>query len=280
MSFIGIDLGGTKISGGLVSNSKLVKTAYEKINSKGNEKEVLAQITQLIDELVDKKVRGIGIGVPAIVDVDKGIVFETVNIPSWKNVPLKRILERKYGVPVFVNNDANCFALGEKYFGKGKKYQHIVAITLGTGVGAGIIINGKLYAGHNCGAGELGEAPFLDKRIESYCSGKYFLKQHGISGEELYQKALQRDPNAIDLFKIFGHNLGKALAMVVHTIDPEAIILGGSISKAYRFFEKSMKQSLQESTYQRSYSRLKIYVSKEANIAVIGAASLCYDSLK
>src|SRR5690606_24955530 len=116
--------------------------------------------------------------VPSVVDVDKGIVYDVQNIPSWKEVPLKAIMEERYGVPVQVNNDANCFALGEKYFGQGRDSKAFIGLTLGTGLGAGIILNDKLYAGPNCGAGEFGMVPYLDYHYEYYASGQFFTLLH------------------------------------------------------------------------------------------------------
>jgi glucokinase len=276
MKVIGIDLGGTNIDAGIVSEKKLVRVIHKRINAKRSQDEILSQIIQVTDQIFDKQIQGIGIGVPAIVDVKNGIVFEAANIPSWKEVHLKQILERKYNVPVHVNNDANCFVLGEKYFGIGKHYQNIVGIVLGTGIGAGIIINGKLYCGHNTGAGEFGRIIFRDGELEDYCSGKYFRK-FGFLGEELFQKAEKNNAIALKMFENFGYNLGKALAIVVHSLDPEIIILGGSVSKAYKFFNKALMKSLKDSVYARTYSRIKIEVSDINTITILGAASLCYD---
>ena len=172
MNFLGIDVGGTKIEVGKVSNNKIEKLLKVKTKSNSSQDEVISQITDLIDKLIDKNTKSMGVAVPSI--VENGIVFETGNIPSWKKVPLKKILEKKYKIPIFINNDVNCFALGEKYFGIGKKYQNMVAVTISTGLGAGIIINDKLYSGHNCGAGEFGEVVFKDHNFEYYCSGQYF----------------------------------------------------------------------------------------------------------
>ncbi len=279
MKVIGVDLGGTNVSAGLVKDNKLIKVIKEKINSQGSEKEVLKQIMNIINKLITKEVKGIGIGVPSIVDIEKGIVFETVNIPSWKNVKLKKILEKKYKIPVFVNNDANCFALGEKYFGQGKGYKNLVGIVIGTGLGGGIIINNKLYNGNNCGAGEFGEIIFKNSKVEHYTSGKFFEKFYYMSGEDVFEKAKKRDSKTLKIFNEFGYNLGKVLSIIVNSVDPELIILGGSISKAHKFFFNAMMRSLKESIYRRSYSRLKIKISNQENIAVFGAASLYYNSL-
>lgn len=280
MNVIGVDLGGTNIEVGKLSKEKIGTVLSVDTNSNSSKEEVISQITSLIDKLIDKDTNAIGVAVPAIVDVENGIVFETVNIPSWKRVHLKEILEEKYKIPVFINNDANCFALGEKYFGEGKKYQNLVAFVLSTGLGGGIIIKGKLYAGHNGGAGEFGQVSFKDNDFEYYCSGKYFLREHNIRGKELFEKARQNNKKALSIFKKFGSNLGKALAMVVNSIDPEIIVLGGSVTNSYKYFEKSMKESLKESTYERSFSRLKIQVSKIDHAVILGAGSLYWDSLK
>jgi glucokinase len=277
MNTIGIDIGGTKIKAGKVSKERIEKLLIVNTKSNASQNEVILQIASLIDKLIDKNTKNIGIAVPAIVDITNGIVFETINIPSWKKVPIKKILEIKYKIPVFINNDANCFALGEKCFGAGKNHSTIAALTIGTGLGAGIIINGKLYSGYNCGAGEFGEVVFKKHNFEYYCSGKYFLKEYSMKGEDLYKKAKQNNKKALSIYNEFGNNLGKLLAMIVHAIDPEIIILGGSVSRSYRFFEKPMKKSLKELIYARSFSRLKIKLSKSDNIIIKGAASLHRD---
>ena len=274
MNFIGVDIGGTKIEAAQISNHKILQLLSVKTNSAGSESEVVSQVTKLIDQVVDKNTKSIGVAVPAIVDLEQGIVLETVNIPSWKKVPLKKILEQKYKIPVFINNDANCFALGEKHFGAGRNFKNMVVITIGTGLGAGIIINDKLYVGHNCGAGEFGEVVFKDHNFEYYCSGKFFQQEYKLNGEELLKRAKQGDKKALTIFSAFGEHVGKMLALVVHTYDPELIILGGSVSKSFPYFERSMKESLKNLVYARSYAGLKIKFSNTKNIVVLGAASL------
>src|ERR1700744_1534049 len=149
---IGIDLGATNIRGAVVSDENISDIVSRRIHVKGTEEEVLEDVYWLIDQLMDRDVKGIGIGVPSVVDVERGIVYDVIHIPSWKEVHLKEILEKRYNIPVFVNNDANCFALGEHYFGKGKDITDMVGLTVGTGLGAGIIVSNHLYAGKNCGA--------------------------------------------------------------------------------------------------------------------------------
>src|SRR5690242_371492 len=153
---IGIDLGATNIRGAVVFENDLSEIITQRVNSKGSEEEVLEDVFAVADALINDDVAAIGIGVPSVVDVEEGIVYDVQYIPSWKEVHLKKHMEARYRIPVFVNNDANCFALGEYYFGKGRDHHSMIGLAIGTGVGAGIIINKKLYAGRNCGAGEFG----------------------------------------------------------------------------------------------------------------------------
>ncbi|HRQ49741.1 MAG TPA: ROK family protein, partial [Agriterribacter sp.] len=171
---IGIDLGATNIRVGLVTGEGISGMQARAIRNKGTVQEVLQDIYDITDVLINESVAGIGIGVPSMVDVEQGIVYDVQYIPSWKEVPLKKIMEERYGIPVFVNNDANCFALGEFYFGKGVGADHMIGLTIGTGIGAGIIINRRLYAGPNCGAGEFGMVDYLDHCYEYYGSGQFF----------------------------------------------------------------------------------------------------------
>src|SRR5271169_1849752 len=130
---IGIDLGATNIRGGLICGSKLSQIHSRRIQSAGTVEEVLTDIYSIIDLLIDKEVSAIGIGVPSVVDVEQGIVYDVQYIPSWKEVHLKKILEERYHVPVLVNNDANCFVLGEYYFGKGAGTENLIGLAIGTG---------------------------------------------------------------------------------------------------------------------------------------------------
>src|SRR3982750_4249842 len=141
---IGIDLGATNVRAASVSANNISEIITQRIRSKGTE-EVLQDVFAVTDALITNDVVAIGIGVPSVVDVEEGIVYDVQYIPSWKEVHLKKYMEERYHLPVFVNNDANCFALGEYYFGKGKGVNSMIGLAIGTGVGAGIIINHKLY---------------------------------------------------------------------------------------------------------------------------------------
>ena len=186
---IGIDLGGTNIRVGLVENGSLVRKEVVTCPSKATYEEVLGRLEGLIDRVMCPEVAGIGVGVPSVVDSEEGIVYNVANIPSWTEVPLKRLLQERFSVPVYINNDSNCFALGVKLFGEGRKYRNLVGMTIGTGVGTGIIINGELYSGQNTGAGEIGSLPYLSHDFEHYCSSGFFVRYYNLTGKEAAEKA-------------------------------------------------------------------------------------------
>jgi len=271
---IGVDLGGTNVRSAIVDESGIQNMGSIPVKSDGSVEEVVNQICDLIDKLPDQKVEGIGIGVPGPVDVEKGIVYELINIPSWKRVELKDILEDKYHIPVNVNNDANCFALAEKTFGKGKSAQSMVGLAIGTGIAGGVIVNGKLYEGANCGAGEFGMMRYLDQNYEYYCSGQFFKCVHNTDGKNLYDRAMNGEQAAIDIWKDFGKHLGYAIESILYANDPELIVLGGSVSKSFDLYRESMWQVLQGFGFQNSIKNLKIEISELENPMLLGAAAL------
>jgi glucokinase len=276
---IGVDLGGTNVRAGLVSGGRLTEVRSAAVRSQGSERDVLADMFSAIDPIMNNAVAGLGAGVPSVIDLKAGIVYDVQNIRSWKRVPLKARLEERYHLPVYVNNDANCFAAGEKYFGKAKPYDHAVGLILGTGLGAGVIANGRLYSGINCGAGEFGMLPYLDRNFEAYASGQFFERVQGVSGRELPGRAERGDPRALEIFSEYGRHLGEAVKAICYAVDPEVIVLGGSVSKSFKFFRKTMWETFQTYAYSIAKERLKIEVSETENIAILGAAALYYDAL-
>jgi len=270
---IGIDLGGTNIRAGLIGDQSIIKLNSLPLKDKENLESTLVQLKSIIHSVHDPCITGIGIGVPSIVDLANGIVYDVVNIPSWREVHLRDLLEKEFQVPVYINNDVNCFVLGEKYFGHGKHHRTFVGITIGTGIGAGIIIQDKLFSGTNCGAGEIGYLPYKDQDFEYYCSANFFERIHNTTAHETYLRAEKHDTEALNLWSEFGSNIGTALRSVVYAYDPEAIILGGSISKALKYFQKSMYESMRDTYFPNSIEKLKIYVSQVKHISMLGAAA-------
>ena len=280
MKVLGIDIGGTNIRAGLVENNVVVRIESLKIKKAGSETEIMDDLNFLIGKFMSEKIDGIGIGVPSLVDSEKGIVYDATNIPAWKEVHLKEQIEAKKGIPVYVNNDANCFVMGEKYFGRAKAYNNIVGLIIGTGLGSGLVLNNHLYVGENCGAGEFGMIPFRDHDFEYYCSGQFFENEYGVSGEEIKQRAEDGDARALEIFTQFGSNLGEAIKVIMLAVDPEIFILGGSVSKSYEFFKDAMCESIRKFIYVHSSDKIKVEVSETNHIAILGAAALYYDALK
>lgn len=275
---LGFDIGGTNLRVGVVEEGKILNILHEPIENQFDEQGTIDQVIKLISRAMSPGVATIGVGVPSVVDLKKGIVYDTVNIPSWKEVPLKEILETKFEVPVLINNDANCFVLGEKYFGSGQNVSNLTGLILGTGVGAGLIMNNKLVPGHNCGAGEFGMASYLGHDYEYYCGGENFRSLYGRDAAEAFLLVSDKQPEALKIWNSYGNHLAELIKLVLYTADPESIVLGGSISKAFPFFKDSMLQSLQTFAFKNSLANLNIHVSELEYAGVLGAAYLHIDS--
>ena len=274
---IGIDLGGTNIRGGLVAENNLQHILSKNINAQGSVPEVLEELYQLTDQIITPDVKSIGIGVPGLVDIEYGMVYDVVHIPSWKEVPLQKLMQERYGVPVFINNDANCFALGEYYFGQSPQVDSMIGLTIGTGLGSGLIINKKLYNGKNGGAGEFGMVDYLDKCYEYYAAGQFFKNVHNVSGELVFEDAKKGNIAALKIYDEMGAHLGNFIKMLLYSLDVDLIVLGGSVRHAMPFFNKMMWQQIETFAFKKSLTNLKIKVSELENAGVIGAAYLQYD---
>jgi glucokinase len=279
-SIIGIDLGASKINFGKVADGKIIEEIYQPTGADRPEKEIIQDMIISIEKLMDKTTVGIGIGVPGLVDEKNGVVLDVLNIPSWKEVPLKSIIENHFNKKVCISNDANCFALGEKIYGIGKNYRNFVGLSLGSGLGAGIIANNQLYSGTLSMAGEFGGISYLNSNYENYCSGKFFTRNYKTSAKALYNDAISGDSAAIHIFDKFGEHLGNLIKTILLTLGPEAIILGGSVSKTFRFFQKSMMDSVYRFPHKRMIKNLVIEVSPQEKIPVLGAAALLVDEIQ
>ncbi len=273
-TLIGIDIGGTKINFGKICQGEIVKEIRIPTDPLRPEKEILEDIVSGIEQVIDKNVRGIGIGVPGIVDSKLGLVHNITNIPSWKKVDLKGKIEQHFNIPVEIANDANCFVLGEKIYGKGKNYENIIGITLGTGLGAGIIINNRLYTGILSVAGEIADIPYLDSVFENYCSGKFFINKYKSTAEEMSISALKQNNEAIHAFEEYGGHLGNLIKTIILVYGPDMIIFGGSLSEAFDLFYPSINKQLEDFSHQNVLEKLKIVNFSHNKIPIIGAASL------
>lgn len=271
---LGVDIGGTTIKAGVLIGNQLEDIRSIPTPAQMPQDFILEVIVEFIKTYLHHDFFAIGIGIPGLIDVEKGIVLNLGNIPSFKKVFLKDFLQEKFNKPTFINNDANCFVLGEYRFGVAEDFKHVVGITLGTGLGGGIIANGHLYCGRNCAAGEWCSVPYLGSDFEDYCSSKFFISKYGAKPKSLYKKAQKGDAQAILAYNEFGHHLGELIKHILYAMAPEAIVLGGSIRKAYPFFKDSMMASIATFRYPSISEELKILISNLDETAIHGAVAL------
>ena len=273
---LGIDIGGTNVSFGLVKDGEIQQAfSAPSFQPEATLEQTLETLSDYISRIITPDTRKIGIGVPSVVDIKEGIVYDTQNIPSWKEVPLKAYLEDRFQVPVAVNNDANCYALGVyAHYPATARPELLVTITLGTGVGMGIVEEGRLFCGANCGAGELGTLPYRDSVLEDYC-GRHFFDAAGRDSREASAAARAGDPAALAFFDELGRNLGVLMSTVLFAYDPSHVAFGGGIAHNYPLFRPAMERYLQDRfPYRKVLERLQVDIFTDSNIPVIGAALL------
>ncbi|MDW7695119.1 ROK family protein [Flammeovirgaceae bacterium SG7u.111] len=274
-TIVGVDIGGTSINIGLVRGGQLVKKIKCATPAFEAKEVVIKAVIDGIENIsANHEIEGIGIGVPGLLDVHAGIVYDLNNIPSWDEVHLAKAIEEYFCVTVYLANDANCFVVGEKVYGEGASYNSIAGISLGTGIGMGFILNNQLHSGIKSAAGEVGAIPYLFHNYEHYCSGKFFQQEFGLDGDLVFQRALDGDVVSKGIFKQFGSHLGHLLKHLMYIMAPEAIFIGGSIKEAFPFFSESMWEVLHTFPYKRVLDSMVIEKSEMNDIAIMGAAAV------
>lgn len=278
-TYIGVDIGGTSIVAALVVDGNIEKTQQVETKAQESLETILTQLFSAIETVKNNEVKAIGIGCPGFMDAAVGEIIAINNIPAFKGVNLKNKVADKYNLPVFINNDANCFVLGETYFGAGKGHNNVLGITLGTGLGGGVVINSKVFGGLFGAAGELGCIPFKDGIVEDYTSSHYFTNQFKSNGAELFQKAEAGDGVAKNAFKEVGMNIGHLINTVMYVIAPEVIIIGGSIAKSYKYIEPGIKEAMKDFLFDIVRDKVVIKPAELENAGLVGAAALCVAEL-
>lgn len=277
-SIVTLDIGGTSINAGRYNNGVIEESIIRDFAANADEAAILAFIIFCIDSIKNDTTNAIAIGVPCILDIDQGIVFDAINIPAWQNYSLKAALIAHYQCDIYINNDVNCFVAGEHAFGSAKQFKDVVGICLGTGFGSGFVLNNLLYSGHNCSAGEVGGIGYLTTTIDDYCSGKFFKNQYQTSGAELSKLAEKGDKKALVAFELFGEHLAKALTNILFVLDPQIIVIGGSVAKSYSLFIDALWRALAQFPYKNVTDNLTIVKSELENAALLGAAHLYLES--
>jgi len=310
---IGIDIGGTTVKVALfeVKGECLAKWSIptDKTNSGLNiVPDINETVHKKIDELnLDKKdFVGVGVGVPGFIDYETGAIAHAPNIPWNKNYPLKHELEKALDLPVELENDANLAAMGEMWLGSGKGKQDVVMVTLGTGVGGGIIVNENIVRGSNGMGGEIGHIFSKDNGITCGCGKEgcletiasatgivrigeekikeyldatilYDIKQQKgkLDARDVFDAASNGDSYALEAVEESMKYLGIALSHIIHANNPEVVVIGGGVSKAGAFLLEQVQKQVKKYTLPRAYQAITFELATLGNEAgVIGGANL------
>ena len=303
---IGIDMGGTNIRLALVDDDgTIIVSARHKTSAQEGKDSVISRLSSAASELIAEgrghgTVIGVGIGAPGL--VENGVVRCSPNLPGWNDVSLQRILGEALALPVILENDANAVAYGEKSTGAGRGLNSLICITLGTGVGGGLILDGKIWRGAFGMAGEVGHMVIEPEGnpcscgnrgcLETYASATGIVRMakeavgRGDAGwdvstlttEVLDEAARRGDKTAIRIFSEAGRSLGIGVASLLHILNPEAIIIGGGVVKAWELFYPSMAEEINRRCFREITERTKIIPASLGDDAgMLGAARLAFE---
>lgn len=308
MHSIGIDIGGTKIAGALVdANGNILQES--KVPSPADSADgLLAAVVDLVQDLsLNRSILGVGVAAAGFIDAAAANVIYAPNL-NWRNEPLKNRLQSKIDFPVVIENDANAAGWAEYRYGAGRGYKHMTMLTIGTGVGGAIIVDGRVLRGGFGVAGELGHMRVVPDGLpcgcgqngclESYGSGTALLKSARalanstdpvgarlreleatageLSGAQVYQAIVEGDPGALRLLEQLGTHLGRAIASLSAILDPEVVVIGGGVSAAGELLLGPIRDAYQRNLPARGFRpELELKVAELINDAgVVGAADL------
>lgn len=312
---VGIDIGGTNTVFGIVdARGNVIASNSIKTGKHANIEDYIAELKVALNKLIEAhdakdKIHGIGVGAPNS-NYFTGTIEYATNLP-WKGVvPLAKLLTEAFGVPVAVTNDANAAAIGEMTYGAARGMKDFIMITLGTGVGSGIVVNGQLVYGHDGFAGELGHVIVKPSNgrmcgcgrtgcLETYCSATGVARTaresleirtdpsrlrdlpiEEITSKDVYDAAIAGDKLAREIFQYTGEIMGRAFANFVAFSSPEAIILFGGLARAGELLMKPIKESMDRNMLNMFKGKTKLLLSelKESDAAVLGASALGWEA--
>ncbi|MCI9404229.1 MAG: ROK family glucokinase [Clostridia bacterium] len=315
MYCVGIDIGGMSVKAGVIDrDGNILKKGKVVTDVAGGDDKIISDIGDLVLSLADPKDRdfvGIGIGCPGAINSSTGTVDRAYNL-NWTNVALAEKLARKINKPIKVSNDANCAALGETMFGVGRMYSDTIFITLGTGVGGGVILDNKLYEGNESKGGELGHMVLVvngepctcgrNGCMEAYCSASALIRETkcamlankdsemwkfspslaDVDGKTAFECSKKGDKAAIGVVEYFVKYLGEGMLNFANIFRPQAIILGGGVCAQGDYLIDKLKDYCKDRNYGfEGMPRFDILVAQLGNDAgMIGAAGLIYSDLK
>lgn len=297
-TFLGIDWGGTYVKAGIVDEKgNILKKKKFSSYCLGDKEPFFDNIRVLLDDFSDFTVAGIGIGVPGIVNVEQGFIYYLPNVPGWEEYPLKSILQKRLNLPVYIDNDANVFALAEARVGAAKEVKRALFLTLGTGLGGAVIFDGKVLEGATSSS-EVGHVPISLKGqacgcggkgcIETFVGSRYLLKKYnrlkknkeGIKEvKRIFINARKGEKEALKIWEDFSYALGMFLAGMINVFNPEKIILSGGMAGAFDLFRPMLWEVIKKQAMLPQLVNLKIVRTKLDNPGVVGAGLLVKEYL-
>ncbi len=303
---IGVDMGGTTIKAAIIQGTNILRKAEPMVTLDYPSPEaIIEELNRRVAKLREDfpGVRSIGMGLPGFADHEAGTIDSLTNVPGWYDIPIRRLLHEATGLPAAIDNDANCMAYAEWKLGAGRGMKDLVCLTLGTGVGSGVIANGQFLRGHLGAAGELGQMTIDYKgrvgyygnmgAVEDYIGHREIAADaqaaYAAAGMErtlsecdplgLENDAKAGNPVALQIWDDIARKLASCLMNCCYILNPEAFIIGGGISKAGDLLFKPLRQYLKNQIYARHYEKLKILPAQFANDAgIIGAARMGLDA--
>lgn len=312
-SVIGVDLGGTNLRTGLLTAQGEIINRHKEAThvSEGWQKVV----RRLVDDIqiqrqyaVERglKVAAIGVGAPGVIHVDEGVVVRSPNFPDWNNIPLKTLLEEALAVPVAIENDANAAALGEQWRGAGRDIKSMILLTLGTGVGGGIVLDNRIWHGADGMAGEIGHMTLMPEGrpcscrnvgcLEMYASARGILQSYRealaqscsdinfndtITAADVYEAARTGNRTAIRVMKDMGTMLGIGIANLINIFNPERVVIGGGVKDAWPLFIDSAREEITRRAFEVPARRTQIVPSLLGDDAgMVGAAAVALQQIK
>jgi glucokinase len=293
---IGIDIGGTNLRAAAVrADGEMVEQIAVATNVAGGPELVMKNLEQAVERLRGNQAgepEGIGVGVPGFIDMERGVITGTANMPGFEDLPIREELTRRLGLAIVLENDANAAALGEKWMGAGREVDDLVLLTLGTGVGGGIIYRGQVMHGFLGMAAELGHVTVVPNGNPCGCGNQGCLEKHasatalesmanllglgeGLSSKQVYDLASQGNPRARQAFDAMGQALGTALASFINIFNFPLYLLAGGVVQAWPYFSPSMFEEIERRSFTYRHSKTRVEraaLGKDAGL--YGAAHL------
>lgn len=285
--YIGIDIGGSHIRTGLLDEEfNILEYNDIYINKETPLDDIKDSLIESINKIINQDVKYIGIGFPGTCDIKNKVILKASNI-NYLQFDIVRIIEDKFNLPVYIDNDANCATIAELYKGSLKNVENGVLLTIGTGIGSGIVINGKIYRGSSFNAGELGHITFSKDGIECGCGKKGCLEKYAafsvlkkalnikhIKEENMKELFESNDKEKIDKYYEWIENLAMGIVSIYNVLDPQKIVLGGGICNIFEFVKNDLIKKIDETKH---IPNQKIVIEKailENDAGMVGAGIL------